>query len=52
MASNGIRVQVLIWPDSVNQLLVEYVEENKIDPRKIEIVSENEIVIHSNLEEN
>jgi hypothetical protein len=41
------KVQVLIWPDSVNERIVEYVEEQKIDPSRIEIISRNHIVIHN-----
>lgn len=40
-------IQVLIWPDSVNEALVKYVEDNKIDPRRIEIVDQDMIIIRN-----
>lgn len=40
-------VAVRVWPDSVNELIVDYVVSNKIDIRRIEIVGEDEIIIHN-----
>lgn len=45
------RVQVRIWSDGVDELIVKWVEDNKIDYRLIEIVSETEIIIHNNPED-
>lgn len=39
-------IQILIWPESVNELIVQHVEMEGIDPSRIEIVSPDEIVIH------
>jgi len=44
-------VQVRIWSDGVNEMIVDYVLRNKIDYRLIEIVSEDEIIIHNNPED-
>ena len=45
------RVQVLIWSDSVDEMIVDYVNRNNIHWSRIEIVSPTEIIIH-NPEEN
>lgn len=44
-------VQVRIWSDGVNELIVDWVNKQGIDYRLIEIRSENEIVIRNNTEE-
>lgn len=46
-----MRVQVLVWPDSVDERIVAYVERNNIDPSRIEIVDESHIVIRNEGEE-
>lgn len=42
-----LKILVLFWPDSVNELLVKYVKKNKINPSRVEIVNADEIVIHN-----
>ena len=41
-----IMIQVLLWPESVNELIVEWAEENNIDPSRIEIRNADEILVH------
>jgi hypothetical protein len=43
--------QILVWPHSVDERIVQYAIDHKIDPENIEIVSPTEIIIHNKLEE-
>lgn len=40
-------VQIRVWSDGVNEMIVDWVNQNNIDYRLIEIVSEDEIIIHN-----
>ena len=40
-------IQIRFWPEGVNEELVKYVEKHGIDPDRVEIISEDEIVIHN-----